>query len=150
MFAHRLQCPENIRSARPQVSRDAAPYAQMGASQAHYAGQDVSKPVAGFFRHRLRSGSIMVGIRIHYGPPLDPVTGEVLDRSWRWMADVNGEPFADFDWVWPGCTGQPISEAEYGAYCRRKKWAEQNAPDSAYAQQGKRWDPLSASELLPF
>lgn len=112
--------------------------------------QDVSVPVAGYFRHRLRSGSIAVGVRIHYGPPLDPVTGEVLDRSWRWMADVNGKPFADFDRIWPGCTGEPISEAEYHNYCARQRWAREHAPESSYAEPGRKMDPFSAATPLPF
>ena len=131
------------------MSRDPTPYAQMR-SGAVVQGQDVSTPCAGFFRHRLRGGSIIVGVRIHYGPPLDPVTGEELDRSWRWMASVNGEPFADFDWVWPGCAGSPITEAEYRDYCNRQTWAREHAPASAYAEPGRKHDPLSANALMPF
>lgn len=112
--------------------------------------QDVSRPVAGFFRHRLRSGGVAVGVRIHYGPPLDPVTGEELDRSWRWMADINGEPFDDFDRVWPGCTGDPISEAQYRSYCAQQDWARENAPGSAWADPHLRVDPLSRSTPLQF
>lgn len=112
--------------------------------------QDVSTPRAGYFRHRLSSGSVAVGVRIYFDQPIDPVTGERLDRSWRWQADVNGEPFADFDRIWPGCTGEPISEAEYRTYCQRQAWAREHVPDSAYAMPGKRHDPLSTKEPLQF
>ena len=111
---------------------------------------DVSLPVAGFFRHKLRSGGVVVGVRIYFDQPIDPVTGERLDRSYRWQADVNGEPFGDFDRVWPGCTGEPISEAEYEDYCARLRWAREHAPDSAFANPTRPYDPLSSDEVLPF
>lgn len=112
--------------------------------------QDISRPVAGFYRYRLSSGSIAVGVELRFGPPLDPVTGEELDRSWRWLAFVNGEPFGDFDRIWPGCTGAPIGEADYRKHCSQQEWTRQNAPQSAYAEPGRRVDPLSTRELLPF
>ena len=111
---------------------------------------DVSTPKAGFFRHRLSSQSVAVGVRIHFGPPLDPVTGEELDRSWRWQADVNGEPFDDFDRIWPACLAEPISEADYLIFCKRQDWARENAPDSSYAKPGRKYDPLSTTQPLPF
>ena len=114
-----------------------------------FAGIDVSTPVAGFFRYRMRAASPRGGVRIWYGPPKDPVTGEVLDRSWRWQAEFNGELVDDFDRVWPACAGDPITEADYRAYCARTEWARQNAPNSSYAT-GKRRDPLSVHEPLPF
>lgn len=110
----------------------------------------VEMPVAGHFRGRLSGGSVRVGIRIWHGPPCDPVTGEELDRSWRWQAEVNGELFDDFDRVWPGCTGDPITEADYLTFCARAQWARQHAPESSYAITGRRRDPLSVSEPLPF
>lgn len=112
-------------------------------------GVDVSEPVAGFFRFRLRSGGIRGGVRLWYGAPLDPVTGEELDRSWRWQAEFDGEP-VDFDRVWPGCTGDPITEQEYREYVARARWAKENAPDSAYADPRKRIDHLSTNHPLPF
>jgi hypothetical protein len=110
---------------------------------------DVSTPQAGYFRHRLHGGAVRGGVRIFYGPPADPVTGEVLDRSWRWQAEFDGEPI-DFDRVWPDCTGDPISAEEYRTYVARRRWAEQHAPDSSYAERSRRRDPLSTSEPLPF
>lgn len=114
-----------------------------------FAGSDVSEPEEGFFRHRLVFGGIRGGVRIWYGPPHDPITGEEMDRSWRWQADFDGEPI-DVDRVWPNCAGEPITEEEYGTYCKRAAWAKQAAPDSAYADPRRRRDPLSASEPLPF
>lgn len=133
------------------IRRDATAYADMGRAcpPVAYSGQDISTPTAGFFRHRLRSGSVDVGVRIWNGPPADPVTGELLDRSWRWQALVNGEPI-DFDRVWPGCAGDPITEAEYRRFCARQDWARKQAPDSAYAQPSRKIDLLSPTHPLPF
>lgn len=113
------------------------------------AGVDVRQPVEGFYRHKPRRDAVYVGIRIWYGAPLDPVTGEEMDRSWRWQAQANGEP-VELDHVWPTCAGDPITEAEYRRYCARQAWAREHAPDSAWAERGRRIDPLSRSTPLPF
>lgn len=130
------------------MTRDATPYAQQRVF-APAVGQDVSTPVAGFFRHRVRSGAVVQGVEIRFGAPLDPVTGLELDRSPRWMAFVDGEYFDDWNWIWPACCGEPISEQDYHAFIARKKWAEQHAPDSAYAT-GRRFDPLDSRNPMPF
>lgn len=114
------------------------------------AGIDVTVPQAGFFRMRLRAGGVMCGVQILHGPPLDPVTGEIMDRSHRWQAFVNGRYFDQFDRIWPVCAGEPISETEYRRYCARLRWAEEHAPDSAYADHTRKRDPLSINEPLPF
>lgn len=113
-------------------------------------GIDVTEPEAGFYRTRLAGRSVAVGVRLYFGPPLDPITGEELDRGWRWLAEVNGEPYAYLDRVWPVCAGDEITEAEYHNYCARQRWARERAPDSAYAQPGRRYDPLSNDNPLPF
>jgi hypothetical protein len=114
-----------------------------------FTGIDVSTPVAGYYRARLRSGGVWVGVHLYFGPPLDPVTGEELDRSHRWMARANGEPIAFLD-VWPMCAASPIPEREYQRLTRQQAWAQQHAPDSAHADPRRRRDPLSTSEILPF
>lgn len=130
--------------------RDGRAYADHAVRPVHVAGaQDVSKPVAGFFRHKLRSRGIVGGVRIWFGAPLDPVTGEELDRSHRWQAEFDGE-YVEFDDVWPGCTGEPISEADYRALVNRRTWARKNAPNSAFANPKRKYDPLSSQEPLPF
>jgi len=132
------------------VSRAALTYGEARAAVAVAGAVDVTTPVAGYYRTRIVGGSVRVGVRLHYGPPADPITGELLDRSWRWMAEVNGEPFADFDRVWPACADEPISAQDYRRYCARQDWARQQAPDSAYAEPGRKRDPLSSAEPLPF
>lgn len=107
-------------------------------------GIGVAEPVAGFYRFRLRADGIRCGIHIFFGPPGDPVTGEILDRSPRWQCFVNGRYFDDFSRVWPACTKEPITEADYRRYCARLQWAEQHAPASAYADPRRFHDRLTA------
>lgn len=131
------------------MTRDGTPYADMrGTGPAR--GHDVSEPKAGFFRFRLSGRSVAVGVELRFGPPIDPVTGEELDRSWRWLAFVNGEPFPDLDRVWPACLDEPISEGRYREFCARQRWARENAPNSSHAEPGRPHDPLSTDTLLPF
>lgn len=130
------------------MSRAARNYSEE-ASIARQLGADVSKPVEGYYRHRLRSGGVRGGVRIFYGPPRDPVTGEEMDRSWRWQAEFDGS-LVEFDDIWPACVGDPITEGDYQAFCARAAWARQNAPNSSYADPLKRRDPLSTNEPLPF
>lgn len=109
----------------------------------------ITEPVAGFFRMKLRSAGVYAAIRIWHGPPHDPVTGEELDRSWRWQAEANGE-LIEFDRVWPQCAGSPINEAEYRRVIAQRDWAREHAPASAYADASKKVDFLSAATPLPF
>lgn len=112
-----------------------------------FDGIDVTEPKAGFYRTKLRGGGVYVGVRIWFGPPHDPVTGEELDRGWRWQAEANGEP-VELDAVWPVCAGEPITEEDYQFYADRQRWARRQAPDTAFADPRRRHDPLTA--LLPF
>lgn len=119
------------------------------ARQAPAAGQgfDPDTPVAGFYKLRMRSGGVPVGIRIWWGQPLDPIDGSVLDRSYRFNATANGQPI-DLDRVWPKCADAPITEAEATYLATLQAWGEANAPDSALADPTKRVDLLTAP--LPF
>lgn len=99
------------------------------------------QPKAGFFKMQLRSGARPVGVCIWHGAPLDPVTGEELDRSHRWQAMVNDRPI-DLDRVWPQCAGEEISLAEYQRLSATEKWARENAPNSSAADPRKKVDWL--------
>lgn len=106
-------------------------------------------PVARFYRFRMRSGGMLVGVRIWFGAPLDPVTREELDRSHRWNAAVNGRPI-DLERVWPACAGEPTTAADYEFLSKQQAWGEQHAPDSAYADPLRKVDLLSSQHPMPF
>lgn len=126
------------------------PYGEREVRPVHVEGaSSIFIPVAGHYRTKLRSGGVLVGVRLWHGAPHDPVTGEELDRSWRWQAECNGEPI-DFDRVWPGCAGDPISAAEYRFYAQRQGWAREHAPESSFADPKRKRDPLSIDEPLQF
>lgn len=108
-------------------------------------GFDPDTPIAGFYRTRLLSGAPYAGVRIWYGQPLDPVTGEEMDRSLRWQAQVNGT-YIDLERVWPKCAGDPIAEAEHIHLCRVQSWAAEHAP--AIADPRRRIDPLNSPLLF--
>jgi hypothetical protein len=74
-------------------------------------------PVEGFYEERVTE--IVNGVKVRewwlpiklwYGPPSDPVTGEELDRSWRWQALIDGHETEWYE-VWPN--GRPISQGQY-------------------------------------
>ena len=132
------------------MSDRAIPYGSREVRAVHVEGAvDVTTPVAGFYRFRMFSGSVRGGVKLWNGPPSDPVTGEILDRSWRWQAEFDGKP-VDFSRVWPQCAGDPITEREYTHYVMRRAWARENAPDSAFAEVGRKVDLLSTDNPLPF
>lgn len=124
-------------------------YAERVEPARQFEGYDPDKPIAGFYRMRLRSGGVFVGIRIWYGQPLDPVTGEEMDRSLRWQALANGKPIP-LDQVWPRCADDRVSETEYAYLTSLQGWAEQHAPESAFADPTKKIDLLSPQTPLPF
>lgn len=97
------------------------------------------EPQAGFYRGRLVKGGPWVPIRIWFGAPLDPLTGEELDRSHRWQAERNGE-FVEVDAVWPFCAADAINEAEYRYLLATNQWAAEHAPDAPEAAPRQKID----------
>lgn len=131
------------------IRRPSTPYAERAVRPVHVHGAvSVSEPVAGFYRVKLGRSTVRRYVRTWYGPPADPVTGEILDRSWRWQAEADGEPI-DFERVWPICAGDPVSEDDYRRAVARKAWAKEQAPESAYAT-GRRINRLDPNHPLPF
>ena len=57
------------------MSRAALSYTDRSPAR-RFDGVDVTTPVAGYYRARLVSGGVRGGVRLFYGPPKDPVTGE--------------------------------------------------------------------------
>jgi hypothetical protein len=125
------------------VSGARVDYAAPGVTAAPAVGFDPDIPVQGHYRMRLRSGGVFVGIRIWHGPPLDPVTGEELDRSHRWQAVANDRPI-DLERVWPRCAADSIDEREYRYLTGLQEWGVKHAPDSPQANPHRKVNPLTA------
>lgn len=87
----------------------------------------VSRPQSGYFkrlsplyyRDRYANGrrrkpefKDWLPVLLWFGAPIDPVTGEEMDRSHRWQCWVAGkeeEPLGQWEW----CCGHPISAMQY-------------------------------------
>lgn len=124
------------------MNRHHLDYAAPRASQAGQ-GFDPDTPIAGHYQMKLRSGGVMVGIRIWHGAPLDPIDGTELDRAHRWNATANGRPI-DLQRVWPRCAADPISEREHAYLVKLQAWGEEHAPESPIADPTRRVDLLTA------
>lgn len=111
-----------------------------------FDGLNPDEPVEGYYRI-WPAGGLASGIRIWFGPPLDPVTGEELDRSWRWQAHENGR-YVELERVWPKAGKDPIDKAEYDYLTARVEHARKAAPQSPAANPRRKVDLLTAP--LPF
>jgi hypothetical protein len=129
------------------MAREAISYTAPHAVGRVFEGHDADEPVTGFYRMRLRSGGVYVGVSIWHGLPLDPATGDEMDRAPCWNARINGE-WANIETVWPRCAGDPIGAREYAHLCAQQDWGRKNIPDSAIADPTKRIDPLSSPMLF--
>jgi hypothetical protein len=72
----------------------------------------VDRPQAGFYKTKLVKGGPWVGVRIWWDYPIDPVTGETMDRSPVLKAETAGKPSDPYE-IWTWCAGRPITETEY-------------------------------------
>jgi hypothetical protein len=102
---------------------------------------DADTPIAGYYAMKFNRYGVLCAVRIWHGPPLEPWTGEEMDRAPRWNAQVNGK-WADIGTVWPMCAGEPISEERARELIGLAKWGEKNG-HAAIADPRK---PLSPSE----
>lgn len=74
-----------------------------------------------FFRVKYTRGGAPCGLKVWFGPPADPVTGELLDRSPRWQVHFNGKEFDEPERFLlhfepdgtPVIVGEIITESEY-------------------------------------
>jgi hypothetical protein len=108
---------------------------------------DPDLPVAGCYQVKLVRRGPPCALRIWFGPPLDPVTGEELDRAPLWLAALNGGP-ADAlmaGWFWPECASRPISRQEHDRLVQRHRTL---APRSAFYDPLRPIDPLKTP--VPF
>lgn len=72
--------------------------------------------------------------RFWHGPPLDPVTGDLLDRSPRWQAELCGRPYdGDILELWSRCAAHPIGPSEHDYLLAIYLHATRHEPDMAEA-----------------
>lgn len=97
------------------------------------------QPQPGLYRVRMWRGAAFVAARLRYEPLADPETGEPLDRSWYWFADISGQvdenaapvPSENVMQVW--LFGEAINQAEYDFLVKDAEWARRYAPDDPIA-----------------
>lgn len=90
----------------------------------------------GYYETRLIKGGPPVGVRITYGPPVDPLTGEEMDRSWRYRVFVQGKErpddgearWLDFLWNVAICADR-IDEDRYNYLVATHEWEVEYRPD---------------------
>lgn len=111
---------------------------------------------AGYFVWE-RRGAVPVPVRAWYGQPLDPVTGERLERSWRWQFEFGGMPLERFAAMygtseeviltqfWPKSRDSKIERGRYDYLVDTGKWAREHDPYNPFADARGRVDLLSAS-----
>ena len=88
---------------------------------------DHSEPVAGYYAGQMVRGGPRCPVRIWYGPPIDPETGDVMERSYRWLAERCGAP-VDLNEVWPWVAQHAISYAQFEGLMRLAEWARETDP----------------------
>lgn len=99
-----------------------------------YGTRLVGQPAPGFYAVKLVKGGVEVGARITHGPTADPDTGELLDRSWHYAAEINGVPDPNprpepTERVWRVHEfSRRISEAEYRWLIADRAWCKRFAP----------------------
>ena len=111
----------------------------------------LDRPVAGYYRRRLVSGGPWVGVRIWFGLPADPETGEPLDRSPRWQAEQAGKIHAGEEVIqalWVSCCREPITQAEYDFMAADAAWCRENAPSEPAANPREPIDLNNQSSLF--
>lgn len=115
--------------------------------------------VAGHYLYRRDMAQMVpIPIRIWYGVPTDPETGEDLDRSPRWQIEIRGKIYGSQDppylggyevdeeklfRLWPKCMRWPITAEEYRFHIDRHRWATENDETDPYGGD-IRIDPLTA------
>lgn len=113
---------------------------------------------------RRRQNRVALPVRVWFGPPADPETGEDLDRSPRWQIAIAGQlinenenwdamrvgnqTIGSLDEFWPACTRSPIDADEYRYRLERAAWAGEHDPNDPFGDTAARIDPMRAT--LPF
>ena len=88
------------------------------------------QPIAGHYRLQLAPGAPWSPCRFWFGPPADPDTGELLDRSPRWQAEVRGELWAgNIVKLWQYACNHPIPEPTCRYMVAIARHATEHEPD---------------------
>lgn len=107
----------------------------------------VGEPVAGHWRRRLVKGGPWVGVITYYACPMDPESGEPMQRSRPLLCQVDGEQAEAIDqWSW--IAGQPITPKEYAYLRALGNYAFQFEPNHPAAKPRQPIDLLTAP--LPY
>jgi len=112
----------------------------------------VDVPEAGYYKRRFVRGGPWVACQIWFGAPMDPVTGEPLERSHRWQARVDGELVTDEMRVldtWISCAGNPISPEEYERMIAKSGDAVYSEPTAPEANPRNRVDLRAMRPITP-
>lgn len=123
---------------------------------------DISRPTDGFYRFRrvrrqVKNGSTQIGpwvpARIYLDPPVDPLTGEAMDRPPMLAAQVaDEEPIHDAGTIqelWVRVAGQPVSAGIYRYMMEARAWALAYAPDAPEANDRSAVDLRRVAPILP-
>lgn len=106
----------------------------------------------GLYKLQLVRGGPWVAAQIHHSVAVDPVTGETLDRSWYWWAEIDGKVAGDVsptvsDDVWNiHLHGTPITQDEYAELTETAARVRASAPHMPEADPRKR---IKLRELPP-
>lgn len=109
----------------------------------------ITAPVAGYYRRKLVKGGPWMPVRLWFGAPLDPETGEELDRSPRWQAMQGNDLIAgdaEIQSVWTSCCREPIDATEYHYLVADRQWCAENAPASPEANPTR---PIDIHAIAP-
>lgn len=108
---------------------------------------DPAGPVEGFYLHRRRN-CVDMPVKVWFGPPIDPLTCEEMDRSHRWQIMLVDDVLEDWIDVWPRCAALPIDRSEYEYRIARIEYARNHDPDDPFGAVNGQIDLFSAP--LPF
>lgn len=99
-----------------------------------------------YYAVKLVKNGPRVPVTVWFGNPLDPVTGEEMERAHRWCATRAGKFYDDIYAViveFDGLTGQPIvkgeriTKAEHDHLLSVIRWAEKHDPSAPEASLRK-------------
>lgn len=106
-----------------------------------------------YYRVRRVKAGPLVPCKIWFGPPLDPVTGEEMDRAPRWQVEVSGklidDPFSVVHLIGnqePIIKGEQISKEEFEFLLSDAQWCREYEPDAPEANPTK---PIDLNKMAP-